>query len=203
MTMGVNAWDQRYGSDTYYYGTEPNEFLREHLAAIRRGGEVLCLAEGEGRNSVFLAEQGYAVVAVDQSHAGLKKTQQLAASKGVRVTTVHADLADYPIDPARWDSIVSIWCHLPRQLRAQVHRQAVDGLKHNGVFVLEAYTPAQLKYRTGGPSTADLMPTLAQLLQELDGLDFVHAMERERVVEEGKAHNGLSAVVQVVAYKRP
>jgi hypothetical protein len=76
-------------------------------------------------------------------------------------------------------------------------------LKHNGVFVLEAYTPAQLKYRTGGPSTADLMPTLAQLLQELDGLDFVHAMERERVVEEGKAHNGLSAVVQVVAYKRP
>jgi len=94
----VNPWDQRYGSDTYYYGPEPNAFLHEHLAAIRRGGE--------GRNAVFLAEQGYAVVAVDQSQAGLKKTERLAASKGVRLTTVHAHLTDYKT-PRVYKSVIA------------------------------------------------------------------------------------------------
>jgi hypothetical protein len=98
MKTDVNPWDQRYGSDTYYYGPEPNAFLHEHLAAIRRGSE--------GRNAVFLAEQGYAVVAVDQSQAGLKKTERLAASKDVRFTTVHADFTDYKT-PRVYKSVIA------------------------------------------------------------------------------------------------
>jgi SAM-dependent methyltransferase len=196
------SWDERYGASGYYYGAEPNDFLREYCSQIRRGGAVLCLGEGEGRNSVFLAEQGFHPVAVDQSAVGLKKAEQLAASRGVRIDTVVADLAHYRIEPGQWDGIVSIWCHLPAALRAAVHRQVVTGLATGGVFLLEAYTPAQLAYGTGGPKTADLLPRLAELREELAGLEFVRAEERERVVHEGAGHSGPSAVVQVIAVRR-
>jgi hypothetical protein len=195
-------WDERYGTADYYYGTEANEFLREHCSAIRPGGDVLCLAEGEGRNAVFLAEQGLRPVAVDQSAVGLAKAEQLAATRGVHIDTVVADLDGYRIEPQRWDGIVSIWCHLPTTLRAAVHRRVVAGLKVGGVFLLEAYTPRQLEYGTGGPSSADLLPTLDQLREELQGLELVHAVERDRTVHEGRGHHGPSAVVQVVAYRR-
>jgi len=196
------SWDEKYGAPGHYYGTEPNDFLREHHAVIPAGGRVLCLAEGEGRNAVFLAQQGFEVVAVDQSPVGLRKAEALAAERGVRIETVVADLADYRIEPGRWDGIVSIWCHLPPLLRAEVHGQVVAGLKRGGAFLLEAYTPAQLDYGTGGPKSIDLLPTLADTRAELDGLDLVHAVEREREVHEGQGHFGLSAVVEIVAVKR-
>ena len=198
----MSFWDERYAATDFFYGTAPNEFLRVRCSEIRRGGDVLCLGEGEGRNSVFLAEQGFHPLAIDQSTVGLNKAQQLAASKGVRIETVAADLADYRIEPGRWDGIVSIWCHLPSALRAEVHRQVVAGLKVGGVFLLEAYTPAQLAHGTGGPKDVDLLPTLSGLREELAGLELVHAVECERVVQEGGGHTGLSAVVQVVARRR-
>jgi len=198
----MNSWDEKYGAPGHYYGTEPNRFLREHHAVIPAGGAVLCLAEGEGRNAVFLAQQGNRVLAVDQSPVGLHKAERLATERGVEIETIVADLADYRIEPGRWDGIVSIWCHLPPPLRAAVYGQAVAGLKVGGAFLLEAYTPEQLRYGTGGPKSADLMPTLAELRTELDGLDLVHAVEREREVLEGQGHFGLSAVVDIVAVKR-
>jgi SAM-dependent methyltransferase len=197
------SWDERYGTAHYFYGTEPNDFLRERCGLIRPRGDVLCLAEGEGRNAVFLAQQGFRVVAVDQSAIGLRKAEQLAAERGVAIETVVADLSDFTIGPGRWDGIVSIWCHLPAALRAAVHRQAVTGLRVGGVFLLEAYTPDQLRHGTGGPKSADLMPTLAELRQELAGLELVSGEERERVVHEGEGHSGLSSVVQVVARRLP
>jgi SAM-dependent methyltransferase len=196
------SWDEKYGAPGHYYGTEPNDFLRERHAVIPAGGQVLCLAEGEGRNAVFLAQQGFEVVAVDQSSVGLRKAEALAAERGVRIETVMADLAAYRIAPGHWDGIVSIWCHLPQPLRADVHRQVVAGLRSGGAFLLEAYTPAQLNYGTGGPKSIDLLPTLADVRAELDGLDLVHAVEREREVHEGQGHFGLSAVVDIVAVKR-
>jgi len=198
----VNSWDEKYSAPGHYYGIEPNGFLREHHTAIPAGGRVLCLAEGEGRNAVFLAQQGYRVVAVDQSPVGLRKAQALAAERGVQIETVVADLADYRIAPGHWDGIVSIWCHLPQPLRSDVHVQVVAGLRSGGVFLLEAYTPAQLQYGTGGPKSVDLLPTLAQLRTELHGLDLVHAVECEREVREGHGHTGSSAVVDIVAVKR-
>lgn len=198
----MNTWDEKYGAPGHYYGTEPNDFLRERCAAIPACGNVLCLAEGEGRNAAFLAQQGFRVVAVDQSPVGLRKAERLAAERGVRIETVVADLADYRIAPGQWDAIVSIWCHLPQPLRTTVHRQAVAGLRIGGVFLLEAYTPAQLRYGTGGPKSADLLPTLAELRGELAGLEFAHAGEREREVREGQGHTGLSAVVDIVAVRR-
>ena len=193
------SWDERYGTSDFFYGTEPNDFLRAQLAAIPSGGDVLCLGEGEGRNAVFLAERGFRVVAVDQSAVGLRKAAQLAAARGVVIDTVVADLGTYRIEPSRWDGIVSIWCHVPRALRTAVHRQVVGGLKVGGALILEAYTPDQLRHGTGGPSDVDLLPTLVDLRSELDGLELIHGEERERVVHEGRGHSGLSAVVDVVA----
>lgn len=202
MSSPTNHWDERYGSPEYWYGTLPNDFLREHAAALPAGGRVLCLGEGEGRNAAFLAAQGFDVVAVDASAVGLAKTERLAQQRGVRIATVHADLADFALGRAEWDGIVSIWCHLPQPLRARVHRDVGVALRPGGAFLLEAYTPAQLRFGTGGPKTVDLLASLAELRTELAGLDFEIAVERERDVHEGRGHDGHSAVVQVLA-RRP
>jgi 2-polyprenyl-3-methyl-5-hydroxy-6-metoxy-1,4-benzoquinol methylase len=193
-------WNQRYSQPDYVYGKTPNDFLVQVADHIPQG-RVLCLAEGEGRNAVYLAQQGYQVTAVDASTVGLEKAQNLAAEKGVTIDTLVADLADFVIQPETWDGIVSIFGHLPPALRAQIHRQVVAGLRSGGVFVLEAYTPRQLTFKTGGPPTAELLMELATLQQELAGLTFSHAVELERVIQEGQFHQGQSAVVQVLALK--
>ncbi|MBS1963572.1 MAG: class I SAM-dependent methyltransferase [Bdellovibrionales bacterium] len=196
------TWDARYGtSPEYYYGTEPNDFLRANFTAIPKGGRVLCLAEGEGRNAVYLARHGYSVTAIDGSRVGLDKLSRLAREFGVSVVTVHADLNEYAIAPGEWDGIVSIWAHLPPELRRRIHRESVAGLRPGGVFLLEAYRPKQLEYKTGGPPTADLMMTLESLCGELGGLEVKIAREIDRDVEEGKGHSGLSAVVQFLGVK--
>ncbi len=194
-------WDSRYSSPDYVYGTAPNTFLTEVSDRIPSGGKVLSLAEGEGRNAVYLATKGYEVTGVDSSRVGLEKAQRLAAQQSVHITTQVADLADFEIEPNSWDGIVSIFCHLPSQVRAALHRQVVAGLKPGGVFILEAYSPRQLAFKTGGPSQADLMPDLAALRVELAGLRLEHAVETERDVLEGQFHFGRGAVVQIVGIK--
>lgn len=193
-------WDERYASDEYAYGTEPNDFLAEVASALPLG-RILCLAEGEGRNAVHLATLGYQVTAVDASAVGLAKAQQLAQQRGVAITTVVADLADFTIAAGQWDGIVSIFCHLPPDLRRQVHRSVVEGLRPGGVLVLEAYTPKQLDYNTGGPPVAEMTMSLEQLQSELEGLAFCNARETVRPVIEGRYHHGDGAVVQLVAEK--
>src|SRR3712207_895765 len=138
-------WDERYSTEEYAYGTKPNQFLEENVSQIPKG-RVLTLAEGEGRNAVFLAKQGYSVTAVDGSLVGLNKARKLAEENAVVVELIHADLADYDLGENRWDGIVSIFCPLPASLRKQLYKKVEVGLKPNGVFLLEAYTPEQLKY---------------------------------------------------------
>ena len=193
-------WDQRYAADEYVYGKKPNDFLAE-VSGRLAPGKVLCLAEGEGRNAVFLAGRGHAVTAVDASAVGLEKARKLAAERGVEIAVRVADLADFAIAPASWDAVVAIFCHLPPDLRRLVHRRVVDGLRPGGRFILEAYTPRQLQFKTGGPPTAELLVTLADLQAELTGLDFEIAEEVERDIHEGHSHFGRGAVVRVVARK--
>jgi len=197
----ASRWDARYAGDDYHYGTEPNDFLREEAGRIPPGARVLCLAEGEGRNAVFLAGLGHRVVAVDQSRVGLEKARRLAADRGVTVETITADLAELRIEPEGWDAVVSIWCHLPAELRRDVHRRVAEGLRQGGILVLEAYTPRQLAYGTGGPPDPDRLMTLDALRDELRGLELDVGREVEREVHEGAGHRGPSHVVQVVARK--
>ena len=193
-------WDERYRAEGYAYGTEPNDFLVASASWLP-GGPVLSLGEGEGRNAVWLAQQGFDVVAVDSSRVGLEKAQRLAATRQVSITAVHADLAAYRIEPGRWDGIVSIFCHLPPALRREVHAACVAGLRPGGVMLLEAYTAAQLRHGTGGPPSAELMMDASGLRAELAGLEFIELRELERPVLEGSHHHGLGAVVQAVARK--
>lgn len=195
-------WDQRYGEAGFAYGEAPNDFLRERADAIPAGGKVLCLAEGEGRNAVFLARRGLDVTAIDLSAVGLAKARALAERHGVSITTEACDLAELTIEPGAWDAIVCIWMHLPAPLRARVHRAAADGLAPGGVLVLEAYTPAQLALGTGGPKDASMLVDPDALRDELSSLSLEHFAAHERDVQEGAFHSGRSAVVQVVARRR-
>lgn len=194
-------WDERFSAEGYFYGTAPNSFLAEHLSVFPRGGRVLCLAEGEGRNAVTLAEAGCRVTAVDISAAGLAKARRLADERGVDLETLRADLADYDPGEARWEGIVSIWAHLPPQVRSALHRRCVRALAPGGVFLLEAYTPRQLRHGTGGPKDPTLLMTLEALREELAGLELLVAREVEREIHEGTGHNGPSATVQILARK--
>lgn len=193
-------WDERYSQPGFAYGTEPNEFLAEVASQIP-AGPVLSLGEGEGRNAAFLAGLGHRVVAVDQSEVGLAKAKRLAADRGLTIETVGADLSRYPVEPGAWAGIVSIFCHLPKQIRVPLYTELVRGLRPGGVLVMEAYTPNQIGRGTGGPSDPDMLLSLATLTEELAGLEFVHARELEREVHEGSYHTGVASVVQVVALR--
>lgn len=190
-------WDEKYRAEEYVYGTEPNGFLKENFALIPQGN-VLCLAEGEGRNAVFLAQQGYRVTAVDASFVGLEKAKKLADENNVSIELIHADLETYDLGEKKWDGIVSIFCHIPDLIRKKVHQNVVKGLKNTGVLLLEAYTPDQLKHKTGGPPTEEMMMSQKILEKELAGLKFRHLLELEREIMEGSHHFGIGAVVQAI-----
>lgn len=196
-------WDSRYDNEEYVYGTLPNDFLKVSIDHLKPGGELLCLAEGEGRNSVWLAEQGFNVTAVDSSPIGLKKAQNLASQRGVSITTIVADLAQYELGANRWDGVISIFCHLPPTLRENLHRAIPASLKPEGILILEGYHPRQLEYKTGGPPTAELMITEQQLRDELNPLQILHCQELDREIMEGSLHHGLGAVVQFIGKKIP
>jgi SAM-dependent methyltransferase len=197
----VNQWDERYSASEYVYGTEPNDFLREEYQRIRPGGKVLCLADGEGRNGVFLAQQGFDVTSVDASQVGLEKALALAKANDVMITAVHADLADYSLGADQWDAVVSIFCHLPPDLRSRVHTAVASSLRTDGVVILEAYTVDQLLFKTGGPPVPDLMMSDVQLRHDFTSLHVIACGERTRMIHEGVLHNGYSAVVQFVAQR--
>lgn len=195
-----SMWEQRFGAETYLYGTEPNDFLRDSIRLLPIG-TALCLAEGEGRNAVFLAESGYEVRSVDLTEAGVAKTLRLAEQRRVRVDAVVGDLGAFDIGIGRWDVVVSIFAHMPPPVRRDLHARVVAALKPGGVFLLEAYTPNQVGRGTGGPPSAETTMTLAALSEELAGLELIHAAELDREVVEGVGHTGRGAVVQIIARK--
>jgi SAM-dependent methyltransferase len=194
-------WDERYGADAYMYGKEPNDFLKQNIDALPQGS-VMCLADGEGRNSVFIASTGRAAWSVDLSTHGPRKTMQLAAERKVEVHAETADLATFDLGQNRWDAIVSIFAHMPKEVRADLHKRVISALKPGGVFLLEAYTPAQVGRGTGGPQDTSLTMQLEDLRMELAPLTFEIGQEIERSVVEGIGHTGMASVVQVIARKK-
>lgn len=194
----AELWESRYGTDDYVYGTDPNDFLVEAIAG-RSTGRALCIADGEGRNGVYLASLGHAVTSVDLTEAGMTKAARLAQSRGLELETIVADLADFDFGSDRWDLIVSIFAHTPPPIRARVHRSIAPALTPSGLFVLEAYTPDQIGRGTGGPPVPELTMTLEGLRSELVGLEILSGIEKVRPVIEGPGHTGDGAVVQVTA----
>jgi SAM-dependent methyltransferase len=198
--MDLSDWNERYSTDELPYGTAPNDFVAEQAALIPPG-PVLCLAEGYGRNAIWLAARGHVVTAMDQSPVALARGRALAVERGVSVTFVEDDLARFDLGEGRWQGIVSTFAHVPPALRRDVHARAVRALAPGGVLILEAYAPAQLARTTGGPRDVELLMRAEVLREELAGLDVLIAHEVERAVREGPQHTGIAAVVQVVARK--
>jgi SAM-dependent methyltransferase len=193
-------WDQRYSNDEYAFGTEANDFLRE-VSGDLTVGDTLVLGDGEGRNGVFLAELGHRVTTIDLSPIGVDKSQRLAAERGVSIDARVADLATFDMGDEAWDSIVSIFCHVPSAVRVGEYASIRRALRPGGRFVLESYNSANIGRGVGGPQDADLTVELAELETEFHGWHLEVHRAVERPIKEGPLHDGLSSVVQFVAVK--
>lgn len=195
------VWDERFAGADYKYGTAPNRWLEAQADRLPARGRALAVADGEGRNGVWLAERGLAVTAVDASRVGLVKAERLARERGVagRYETTVADLADWDCPATRYDVVALIYLHLPPAARAALHGRLVCALAPGGLLVLECYTPRQLAFGTGGPSDPAQLYEPEDLRHDVAGLEILHLEERELELEEGLLHRGPSAVVRLLA----
>ena len=198
----MNFWDQRYSGPDYKYGTSPNTFLREQADRLAPPADVLVPGDGEGRNGVWLARQGHRVTAVDYSEVGLKKARELAASHGVALTTILADLGEWSPTPASFDAVVLIYTHLPGAIRRAAHRRLALGLRPGGWLVLEAFHPAQLAHTSGGPKDPDMLYTPEMLAGDFAGLLApVLSWEGDTALSEGPGHQGPAHVTRWVGQR--
>jgi len=196
-------WDDRYSASEYVFGTEPADFLRAHTDLLTPGLTALAVADGEGRNSVFLAEQGVQVTAMDASPVGLAKAAALAADKGVQVDFRQADVMAYDWDAEQYDLVVAIFI----QFMGPNDRDIVfEGLKRavkpGGRILLHGYTPKQLEYGTGGPPILENLYTDELLRQSFGDFTIERLESYEAELREGTGHVGQSAIVDLVA-RRP
>jgi SAM-dependent methyltransferase len=192
-------WDRMYAGEAYRFGVEPNAFLAARAHAIRPGGAVLCIGDGEGRNGVWLARQGFRVTSLDQSAVAARKCAELATRFGVALEAVIGRLPEHPLPEAAFDAIVLIFVHLPPELRRAVHAAALRALAPGGVVILEAFTPAQLGRPSGGPRFVEALQTASELAKDFAALEIRELAELEVELDEGEGHRGPAAVVRLLA----
>lgn len=199
-TDAADHWNRRFEAGGYLFGTEPNLWLREHADVWRAGQRVLAIADGEGRNSVWLAQRGLAVDAFDISPVAVAKARQLAAERGVQVDFSVADVDGYRWREGEYDGVAAIFVQFADPpMRARMFERIRRSLKPSGVLVLQGYTPKQLEYRTGGPPHASHMYTQQMLREAFADLEIVDLREYEAEVAEGTGHKGRSALIGMVA----
>lgn len=199
----MNHWDQAYSDvEGYKYGEQPNAFLKEQAHRIPPRARVLLPGDGEGRNGVWLAEQGHQVCALDNSAVGLAKAEALAHRRQVTLQTVLVDLADWQPEPASADAVVLTYLHLPPPLRTPVMHKLVQALKPGGVLLLEAFHPRQLQYNSGGPKNEAMLYTLDMLHGDLAAdMQELLASESETLLDEGPGHQGPAYVTRWIVQK--
>lgn len=199
---GITFWDDRYRTDDYVFGTRPNEFLVSQAHRLTPGMRVLALADGEGRNGVWLAEQGLDVLATDASRVALAKADALAAKRGVTLETELADLGGWDFGKNRFDVVVAIFIQFADpSLRAQMFSQIQDCLKPGGLLILQGYRPEQIEFGTGGPRQVENLYTATLLRESFADMKLLHLQEHDAVLAEGYGHSGLSALIDLVAQK--
>lgn len=197
----VNHWHKRFQTENYVYGKDPNVFLAEIQKRLDISGDVLAVAEGEGRNAVYLAEQGMNVTTWDFASSGLEKTNKLAEAKGVKVSTKLVDLNEADWSQAVWDEIVCIFGHFPSKLRQKTLQGIKTAVKPGGYFVTEVYSPYQIPYNSGGPKEPDFLYKPEEFLEVFHDWRIIHFFMGEVVRHEGELHNGLAHVIQFAGQK--
>jgi cyclopropane fatty-acyl-phospholipid synthase-like methyltransferase len=200
--MSSEFWNERYATDEYIFGTAPNVFLASQAALIRPGMRALAVADGEGRNGVWLAEQGASVHAIDVSPAALAKAEKLAVERGVALETEQADVLNWAWPEVAYDLVAAIFIQFaPPPERDRIIAGIRRTLKSGGVLILQGYTPKQVEFGTGGPPNAANMYTSELLREWFADWEIVHLAEHESVISEGSHHHGMSALVDLVARK--
>lgn len=199
----AETWNRRFGDDVYLFGTEPNTWLREHAHVWEPGQRVLCVADGEGRNSVWLARRGLAVDAFDIAEAGVAKARRLAAEQGAHVNYAVADCDLLAWPEGVYDGVAAIFVQFADPaMRSRLFANIRRCLKPGGTLVLQGYTPRQLEYKTGGPPIASHLYTPELLQEAFADMAILELREYEAEVREGSGHNGHSALIGMVARKR-
>ena len=198
----AGTWNRRFSEAGYLFGTEPNAWLREHAQLWQAGQRVLCVADGEGRNSVYLADRAVTVDAFDISEVAVRKARDFARGTGVKVNFAVADIAQLQWPENLYDGVAAIFIQFADPaLRARIFEGLQHCLKPGGTLVLQGYTPKQLDYRTGGPPIASHMYTQQLLREAFAGMEIVALREYEAELAEGTGHKGHSALVGLVARK--
>ena len=198
----MSFWDDRYSRDDYLFGEAPNAFLATQSHLLTESGKALSIADGEGRNGVWLAEQGLDVVSMDASPVGLDKAKKLAGKRGVLLKTYLLDISDYDWPSERFDVVAGIFFQFAGpDLRDTIFAGMVQTLKPGGLLILQGYGPRQLEYKTGGPRILENLYTEELLAEKFAALEILHLSEHDSEVAEGSAHVGLSHLVDLVGRK--
>lgn len=196
-------WDERYAVEDYVYGTEPSGVLIRRNHWLKPGARALCVADGEGRNSVYLAGQGLKVTAFDGAAPAVEKARRLAAERGVEVDYAVQDVFDWSWPVAEFDLVVGIFIQFVGPAgRAMLFDKMKAALKPGGVLLLHGYTPQQLRYGTGGPGVAENLYTAGMLRKAFADMRVQVLEDYELNIQEGRGHNGRSALIDMIAVKR-
>lgn len=195
-------WDQRYAEESYFYGTAPNAWLVTQSHRLKAGARALAVADGEGRNGVWLAEQGCSVTAVDASPRAQAKASALALRRGVALSLRTTDLRHWDWPVAHFDVTVAIYAHFRRWDRPVIHRAMLNALVPGGLVLLQAFSPYQRLYHSGGPPDLDMLYSAYRLREDFIDADILELEEVETTLEEGRGHRGRAAVTRLVARRR-
>ena len=199
----ASTWNRRFEAQDWLFGTAPNAWLRDHAGVWEPGQRVLSIADGEGRNSVWLAGRGLVVDAFDIAEVGVAKARRLAAAHGVQVHFAVSDCDGYPWPEERYDGVAAIFVQFADPpMRERLFANIRRSLKPGGSLVLQGYTPKQLEYKTGGPPHASHLYTEALLREAFGGFEVIALREYEADLAEGSGHRGMSALGGVVARRR-
>ena len=202
MNEEYKRWEGRYAAAEYVLGTEPNYFLKRCKPLLPKSGRVLAVADGEGRNGVWLAEQGLDVVSIDFSPAAQAKARALAEKRGVSLTIEQADVHNWAYPEAAFDVVVEIFTQFSAPAeRPKKWAGMRRALKSGGLLIVEGYTPKQIEYGTGGPRQAEHLYTRAMLEEAFGDFADVVIVQEELEIWEGDGHGGMSAVIGLTARK--
>lgn len=194
-------WNERYAASNFAYGKESNQFLKENLHFLPKG-KVLFVAEGEGRNAIFAAKNGFEVSAFDYSESGQQKALMLAQEQGVSVDYLVSDVLELPYEKESFDGIVLIFAHFPAEIRKQAHLKLLELLKPGGKIIFEAFGKEQLNYTSGGPKDIDMLFSEGEVRNEFPGISFDSLSTEKIVLDEGLFHQGEGVVVRFVGTKK-
>lgn len=196
-------WNERFDNDEFIFGKEPNEYLVEQVSAyLKPNSSVLCIADGEGRNGVWLAKQGMRVTGFDVSDVALAKANQFAKDNQVSIQYSLCDTDGFDWQINAYDAIIAIFIQFADpEMRARIFKQVHQALKPGGIFIIQGYTPKQLEYKTGGPSLLEHLYTEEMIRQLSQGFEILDLRCYEKELSEGARHTGMSALLGMVAKK--